>query len=558
MKTALLAFAFWILAPTAQANPFLHADHQRIVDGSGKPVILRGMGLGGWMLQEGYMLKAGGLPQYQIRQKISELIGPARTADFYKAWLDNDITKDDIDAMAAWGFNSIRLPMHYNLYTLPIEDEPVAGQDTWLTTGFDKTDDLVKWARANDMVVILDLHAAPGGQGNDLAISDRDASKPSLWDSPANQAKTVALWRKLAERYKDEPAIGAYDLLNEPNWGFQAVGNKNGCDETANAPLRDLYTRIITAIREVDQQHMIIVEGNCWGNNYKGLLPIQDSNLTLSFHKYWNNTSQDTIEQFLKLRSDYDVPLWNGESGENSNDWFARAVDLEEKNGIGWSWWPLKKIGFNNPEEINNTPGMAKIQAWWQDKGPKPAPKDAEAALMQLATHNVKFANTTIHRDVIDALFRASRDDSAVPYLPHVITAAGGSFPAAEYDMGRNGTAYSDTTPDNLYISTGGPRTKWNDGAAFRNDGVDIGWDGARYFVSQMQTGEWLHYTLTANTSGSYTLKLTPAGAFTVRLNGQQVETGKGLDLLKGRNVLVIEAAKGPLELSQITLTKTR
>jgi aryl-phospho-beta-D-glucosidase BglC (GH1 family) len=44
--------------------------------------------------------------------------------EFYKAYLKNGITKQDIDFLAKAGFNSIRLPMHYNLYTLPIEKEP--------------------------------------------------------------------------------------------------------------------------------------------------------------------------------------------------------------------------------------------------------------------------------------------------------------------------------------------------------------------------------------------------------------------------------------------------
>ncbi|MGZ3306344.1 MAG: cellulase family glycosylhydrolase, partial [Asticcacaulis sp.] len=99
------AVAALLFAPVAShADGFLHARDKDIVDGSGRPVILRGMGLGGWMLQEGYMLEAGGLPQHVMRQKISELIGPQKTQAFYTAWLDNDITKADIDAMAGWGF----------------------------------------------------------------------------------------------------------------------------------------------------------------------------------------------------------------------------------------------------------------------------------------------------------------------------------------------------------------------------------------------------------------------------------------------------------------------
>jgi aryl-phospho-beta-D-glucosidase BglC (GH1 family) len=86
------------------------------------------MGLGGWMLQEGYMLETADFAgtQHKIKQTLEELVGEEATEEFYVAWLENYCQKKDIDSMAAWGFNSIRLPMHYNLFTLPIEDEPVA------------------------------------------------------------------------------------------------------------------------------------------------------------------------------------------------------------------------------------------------------------------------------------------------------------------------------------------------------------------------------------------------------------------------------------------------
>src|SRR5690606_32011018 len=107
-----------------------------------------------------------------------------------------------------------------------------------------------------------DLHAAPGGQGNDLAISDRDPNKPSLWESEANQKKTIALWRKLAERYADEQWIGAYDIINEPNWGFEDPKDFRGTEEKKNIPLRKLMVDITAAIREVDKKHIVIIEGN--------------------------------------------------------------------------------------------------------------------------------------------------------------------------------------------------------------------------------------------------------------------------------------------------------
>lgn len=442
-----------------QAAGFLRAEAGRIVDEAGRPVLLRGVGLGGWMLQEGYMLEMPGPgTQREIRARVQALIGPEKTEAFYQAWRDNHTTKADIDALARWGFNSVRLPMHYALYTLPVEREPVPGQQTWLGEGFRRTDQLLAWARANDLYVILDLHAAPGGQGNDVNIADRDPAAPSLWDDPRQQDKMVALWRKLAERYKDEPHIAGYDILNEPNWGFQDRADRNGCKETGNAPLRALLARTTAAIREVDRRHIVIVEGNCWGNNYSGIFEagVWDDNLVVSFHKYWNATDRASLEPLLALRTRYGLPLWLGESGENSNDWFARAVVLVEGEGIGWAWWPLKKLGFNNPLQVVANPGYRALLAWWAGSGPRPTPAAAERALMQLARHDLRYANTVQHPDVVDALLRAPHSDRALPFRPLRIGAMGGRIAAVDFDMGRNGVAYLDHTPADEHISQGG------------------------------------------------------------------------------------------------------
>ena len=153
----------------------------------------------------------------------------------------------------------------------------------------------------------------------------------------------IALWRKLAERYKNEPWIGGYDIINEPNWNFTGK-NKNGCDETSNAPLRELMIAITKTIREFDTNHIIFIEGNCWGNNYEGILPVWDDNMVLSFHKYWNYNTIKSIQKMLDYRSQYNIPIWLGESGENSNVWFKEAISLVEGNNIGWAFWPMKKI----------------------------------------------------------------------------------------------------------------------------------------------------------------------------------------------------------------------
>ena len=503
-----LAIFFLNLVVSAQG---LKASGKIIVDENGKEVLLRGMGLGGWMLQEPYMMEMTGFAgmQWQIKAKIDALIGTTNTQAFYDAWHANHCTRRDIDSMASWGFNSVRLPMHYNLFTLPVEDEPYAGFNTWLTKGFAMTDSLINWCKANHMYVILDLHAAPGGQGKDAAISDADPSKKTLWESDANKMKTIALWRKLAERYANEPWVGGYDLINEPNWSFTAGGNQNGCSENSNIPLRQLYVDITNAIRQVDTKHIIIIEGNCWGNNYNGILPVWDNNMVLSFHKYWSNNDQGSIAGIVGLRDSYNIPIWLGESGENSNAWFTDAIQLVEKNDIGWAWWPLKKINsIVNPMTIVKTADYQTLLNYWNSGGTAPSVSFATNALMEIAEH-AKIENCIYRKDVIDAMFRQVKDSATIPFASHHIP---GGFPACDFDLGRIGKAYLDNDFADYHVSSG-TYTAWNSGSAYRNDGVDIagsydaGLASNVNYIGWTADNEWMQYTIDVDSTAAYTLK---------------------------------------------------
>ena len=411
-----LVLVFAAGAARAQSTGFLRARDARIMDGQGREIILRGMGLGGWMLQEGYMLGVKGVgTQHSIKARIAELLGEEDCAKFYTLWRQNHMTQADVDLLAKSGFNSIRLPMHYNLFTLAAEDEPVKGRNTWLATGFTLTDNLLAWCKANRMYLILDLHAAPGGQGKDANISDYDPAKPSLWDSDANKQKTIALWRKLAERYANEPAIGGYDLLNEPNWTFEGK-DKNGKNDISNQPIWDLYQALTKAIREVDTNHMIIIEGNGWGNNYNGFPGPWDDNMVMSFHKYWNPNTQEAIARFLALREKHGLPIWLGESGENNNQWFRECVALVEKNHIGWAWWPHKKVVSDSCIlTITRPDDFKQVLDYWNRNGARPSREIAAKGLFELA-QNAKVGNCRFNTNVVQALIPAR---SATPTPAH-------------------------------------------------------------------------------------------------------------------------------------------
>ena len=569
-----------LLSIAASAQGFLHRDGQNIVDSNGKNVLLRGLGVGGWMVQEGYMLQTQPFasPQYMIRQKIQEVIGEEGTKEFYAAYKANGITKRDVDSLAKWGFNSIRLPMHYNLYTPPIEQEK-NGEITWIEEGFTMTDNLLKWCAANKMYLILDLHAAPGGQGNDAAISDYDTTKPSLWQSEDNQKKMIALWKKLASRYRDNPWIGAYDIINEPNWNFTGT-NKNGCDENSNGPLRELMVRVTKAIREVDTNHLIFIEGNCWGNNYNGIFPLWDENMALSFHKYWNYNTIASIQKMLDYRKQYNVPIWLGESGENSNVWFKDALTLVETNNIGWAFWPMKKIeNIAGVTSVTKIPEYDVLLKYWKDGGEKPSAEFAKKTLMKMAD-NYKMENLTVKPDVIDAMFRQVQTNDTKPYKKNNIP---GKIAATHYDLGTNEKAYSDKDFVNYRVETGNFE-EWNKGNAMRNDGVDIlpckdaGSNG--YQVSFIEDGEWLQYAVEASKSNVYNVAIRYSSENLEEKLHLEIENEKksevitlaptggndkfktvilsGIELKKGTNKIKVFFDKGGFNLNYLDFSKAK
>ena len=517
--------SFFISCLLIFSNTLITAQNIRtlgsiIVDENQDEVLLRGVGLGGWMLQEGYMMNSNGGAdtQHEFKEKLTLLVGQENTNQFYQNWLDNFVTEADINAIACWGFNSVRVALHYDLLTLPIEEEPEEGENTWLEEGFQQIDALLSWCAAQNIYLILDLHAAPGGQGSDSAISDYDQDKPSLWESDLNKSKTIALWGQLANRYKDEPWIGGYGLLNEVNWW-----------PLDGSVLRSFYIAATQAIRAVDQDHIIFIGGNSWSNDFSGLTPPWDSNMVYEFHKYWSYNDTESIQWVLDIRNQHNVPLWCGETGENSNVWYRDAMNLYETNNIGWSCWPYKRIETTAaPYSIPSNPNYEAIINYWKGEGAEPSVSDAMAGLNQL-TDDLLITNNTFYKDVVDAYIRQPQDNSSIPYTNHSIP---GLVHLSDFDLGTNGVAYYDQDVANYSLTTG-EYEAWNKGWAYRNDGVDISehsntTNGNGLHLSFVEKDEWVNYTLDVQQSGFYDIELSYAspqsgGKIKYQINGNDV-----------------------------------
>jgi endoglucanase len=322
--TVPLLSLLFILTPVARAQ-FAHTDHKQIVDGAGKPLLTRATNLGNWLVPEGYMWLFEGGPQSasEIRGLVLELLGPEGSEAFWRKYRENYISHEDIALLHRAGFNAIRVPLHYSLFESDNRE------------GFKLLDRLMVWSRAEQIYVILDLHAAPGGQTG--ANIDDSAGYPWLYNSGQEQEHLIAVWRRLAAHYRNEPTVLGYDLLNEPIPHFPKLASLNRL-------LEPLYKRLAEEIRKVDPHHILFLGGAQWDSNFSVFGKPFEANLAYTFHKYWTAADESVIREYIEFRDRYDVPIWLGESGENTDDWISQFVKTLEDNNIGWAFWPYKKM----------------------------------------------------------------------------------------------------------------------------------------------------------------------------------------------------------------------
>ena len=386
----LLGFGHCSMAQTG----FIRAQGKQIAGADGRPLTLRGISLGNWLLPEGYMFgfDHGPSSAREIDVLFRDLLGPDVTERFWREWRDTYISQGDIELIRKAGFNSVRIPLHHALF---VEDG----------AGFVTLDRVVRWCKDAGLAVILDLHAAPGGQtGSNI---DDSWGYPWLFESPQAQEETIALWRRLALRYRDEPAVLGYDLLNEPIPQFPYL-------QKYNAALEPLYKRIVAAIREVDRNHIVILGGAQWDTNFKVFGAPFDANAMYTFHKYWMEPTRAAIEEYLDFRERYNVPVWLGESGENTDEWVARFRSVLEENQVGWCFWPYKKmdktgsvVTFAKPIYWDELVAYAKLPGGVGelDKRPqaRPSVEHAQAALADLLKQ-IRFENRRVNLGFLKAL----------------------------------------------------------------------------------------------------------------------------------------------------------
>ena len=326
-------------------NRFVSINGTNLMTPKGERLYIQGTNLGNWLNPEGYMFGFKRCNSYwMIDQMLSEMVGPDDAALFWREFKDNYITEADIQFIASTGPNTIRLPFNYKSFT----DEDYMGLSS-AQDGFQRVDDVVKWCRKYGLFLILDMHDCPGGQTGDNI--DNSFGYPWLFESETSQQLFCDIWKHIAERYKDEPVILGYELMNEPIAHY--FDNK----EEINKLLEPLYKRATAAIREVDRNHIILLGGSQWNGNFEPFTDWKfDDKIMYTCHRYGGSPHAEAFKNIIEFRDRTGLPMYMGETGHNTMEWQADIVKMMKDNNIGYTFWPYKKMsdscfnGITRPE----------------------------------------------------------------------------------------------------------------------------------------------------------------------------------------------------------------
>ena len=384
------------------SDRFLKVQGPDIVTPDGEKFFIQGINLGNWLNPEGYMFYFSNVNSYKmINDAFCEMVGPDFTKWFWSEFKKNYITKEDLAYIRQTGMNSIRIPFHYKLFT----DEDYMGLSS-NQNGFEIMDTLLNWCRQENLYVIFDMHDAPGGQTGDNI--DDSYGYPWLFESEESQALCCDIWKRIAERYANDTIVLGYDMLNEPIAHYFKDDYPH-----LNEALEPFFKRCVAAIREVDKNHIVLLAGAQWNSNFSVFTDWKfDDNMMYTCHRYWCDTLQNNIQDYVDFRDKVNLPLYMGETGENTDEWVAAWTRLMNRNNIGWHYWPYKKMAkracmmiIPEPENWNLIVEYTKQDrsTYAKIREARPNQEVVKKAMTDLL-ENIKFANCQKNTGYTEAL----------------------------------------------------------------------------------------------------------------------------------------------------------
>lgn len=345
----------------------LRVSGDQIVNQKGDTVYLRGFGLGGMLHMENFIDGYTGNEE-AMREELKNVLGEEDYNLYFDTFLKSYFTEPDAEYIHSLGLNLVRIPINYHLFEDDMNPRLIKEE------AFGYLDSVIERCARHQIYTIIDLHALPGSQ-NQHWHSDNPTHVASFWIHKDFQDRALHLWEVIAKRYKNNPWVAGYDLINEP---AEPTGEK----------LFPYYKRLHDAIRKIDPDHLLFLEGDRYAVDFSKFTEIWE-NVVYTNHDYATPGfisggdypgytrdryyDRDTLEKDFLKKSEFmfshHVPLWVGEfgpvyTGDPKKDEMRYQVLKDQlayynKYKVSWCIWLYKDMGLQAIMHQNeNTPYM--------------------------------------------------------------------------------------------------------------------------------------------------------------------------------------------------------
>ena len=281
------------------------------------------------------------------------------------AMIPTFVTSNDLVTFGReWGANHVRWQFTWDGFPQsPADRGDLAAYDAWLERVLNHVDSLLPVCRQAGLKVLLDLHTPPGGRN--------PASECRIFHEKRFQASFLNWWEKIARRYRDNPLVWGYDLVNEPVEGTVGEGLLDWQELAAETARR---------VRAVDPLHAIVVEPAPWGGAaaLANLDPIPVSNVVYSVHMYepfhfthqgiygnpagvsypgpvkgknWDKARlRQALQPAVEFQKTYGVQIYVGEFSairwapdDSACRYLKDVIDILEENGWDWAYHAFRE-----------------------------------------------------------------------------------------------------------------------------------------------------------------------------------------------------------------------
>lgn len=317
----------------------LHTKGDRIYNAKGQEVRLRGINLGGWLIQEEWFCPTSNnsCGDWYTMETLEKRFGTEKMYALYDSYQDNWITEADFKNIADMGYNCVRIPFWYRNFQ--IDDNGTWRRDKHGNIDLSRLEWAVEMCRKYGLYAIPDLHGANGAQGNvdhcgrKFSYHFFDKDEKGEW----YRAQACELWSVIARHFKDDPVIACFDLLNEPTC------NDIGAPMEKYVPF---YDDAYKAIRKEDPKRLISMIA-VWNASK---LPVPSkygwTGVIYQFH-FYNSTKLEFSQGTRAFYYRFNVPVLAGEFHPTERNGILTCdmtdvLDAFEEKNTSWTQWTYK------------------------------------------------------------------------------------------------------------------------------------------------------------------------------------------------------------------------